>query len=364
MKIESIETYLGDQIAIVKVTTDDGAVGFGQTSPFAPDISVHALHRLVAPHFLGRDPWDLEALSSECLRRQYKFPGTFILRALCGVDTAVWDLLGKVTGQPVFKLIGGQVRRPIPVYASSMSRTITPEAEAERLQQLRSEHGFRAAKIRIGQVMGDDVDASPGRTERIIRVVREEMGDDFDINADANSGFSVSRAIRVGRILEEYGYFHYEEPCPYQHIEDTAEVAAALDIPVAGGEQDNSLHQFRRMIEIGAVDIVQPDIGYIGGISRARIVARMAEVAGIPCTPHCSNQSMLQMFTLHLVAAMPACTQYQEWGIENNEWTKDVYGPMPQVVDGAVTLSDRPGWGVDISETVLTTYQKQTSRAA
>jgi L-alanine-DL-glutamate epimerase-like enolase superfamily enzyme len=87
----------------------------------------------------------------------------------------------------------------------------------------------------------------------------------------------------------------------------------------------------------------------------------MAEVAGIPCTPHCSNQSMLQMFTLHLVAAMPACTQYQEWGIENNAWTEDLYGPMPQVVDGLVTLSDRPGWGVDISPTVLNTFEKQIS---
>lgn len=361
MKIDSIETFLGDQVAIVRVRTDDGAEGFGQTSPFAPDISVHALHRLVAPFFIGKDPWDLEALSTNCLRKQYKFPGTFILRALCGIDTAIWDLLGKVTDKPVYKLIGGEVRRSIPVYASSMSRTITPEAEAERIKELRATQGFRAAKIRIGEVMGDDVDAAPGRTERMIKVMREEMGDDFDINADANSGFSVSRAIRVGRILEEYGYFHYEEPCPYPQIEDTAKVAAALDIPVAGGEQDNSLPQFRRMLEMGAVDIVQPDIGYIGGISRARIVARMAEVAGIPCTPHCSNQSMLQMFTLHLVAAMPACTQYQEWGIENNAWTEDLYGPMPQVVDGLVTLSDRPGWGVDISPTVLNTFEKQIS---
>jgi L-alanine-DL-glutamate epimerase-like enolase superfamily enzyme len=361
VRIDSIETYLGDQIAIVRVRTDDGAEGFGQTSPFAPDISVHVLHRLAARHFLGRDPWDLEAMVAECLRQEYKFPGTFILRALCGIDTALWDLLGKVTNRPVYKLLGGEVRRAIPVYASSMSRSISPEDEADRLIDLRRTQGFRAAKIRIGDVMADDTDAAPGRTERIIKVVRERLGDDFDINADANSGFSVSRAIRVGRILEEHGYFHYEEPCPYPQIENTAKVAAALDIPVAGGEQDNSLPQFRRMIEMGAVDIVQPDVGYLGGLSRSRIVARMAEVAGIPCTPHCSNQSMLQLFVAHLVAAMPACSQYQEWGIENNDWTKDIYDPMLEVVDGNIVLSDRPGWGVQISDRVLTGWEKQVS---
>jgi L-alanine-DL-glutamate epimerase-like enolase superfamily enzyme len=348
VKIERIETLVRGPLAIVRVTTDDGVVGIGQTAPYEAATSAHVLHTMVAPRFLGRDPWDVETLVDECLRVHYKFPSSFLHRALAGVDTALWDVLGTVTGQPVAKLIGGHARESVPMYASSMQRGITPEAEAERLAALVAEQGFRAVKIRVGAAMGRDVDAAPGRTERIVPHVRDVLGDDVAISADANGGFSVGRAIRVGRMLEEHGYFHFEEPCPFPELEQTAQVAAALDIPVSGGEQDISLTQFHRMITGRAVDIVQPDIGYIGGISRARKVAVLAEVADIPCTPHCANDSLLQVFTLHLAAAMPACTQFQEWSIEQRPWARGVYEPMLRVVDGEVPAPRAPGWGVSL----------------
>jgi L-alanine-DL-glutamate epimerase-like enolase superfamily enzyme len=132
-------------------------------------------------------------------------------------------------------------------------------------------------------------------------------------------------------------------------------------LAVAGGEQDNSLVQFRRMIAMQAVDIVQPDVGYIGGVARARRVARMAEDAGIPCTPHCSNRSMLQLFTLHLAASMPACAQFHEWGIEDTPWTRGVYEPELQVVDGGVAVPDTPGWGVEITRSFLAEAHREVS---
>ncbi|MGP4014619.1 mandelate racemase/muconate lactonizing enzyme family protein [Saccharopolyspora sp. 5N708] len=362
MKIDSIETLVRGQLAIVRIRTEDGAEGIGQTAPYEAATSAHVLHSMVAPHFLGKDPWDVEALVDECLRVHYKFPSSFLHRALAGVDTALWDILGKVTGQPVSKLLGGHARTSVPMYASSMRRDITPEAEAERLQQTIAAEGFRAVKIRVGDAMGRDVDAAPGRTERIIAHTREVLGDGVDLSADANGGFSVGRAIRVGRMLEDHGYFHFEEPCPFPEIELTAEVAAALDIPVSGGEQDISLPQFHRMISGRAVDIVQPDIGYLGGVSRARKVAVLAEAAGIPCTPHCANDSLLQVFTLHLAAAMPACTQYQEWSIERTPWTQEVYEPVLRVVDGAVPAPTAPGWGVELHPTFVREAQRTTSK--
>ncbi|HEV2068010.1 MAG TPA: mandelate racemase/muconate lactonizing enzyme family protein [Thermomicrobiales bacterium] len=352
MKIVRIETHLGEgqQIAVVKVFTDQGAEGIGQTSTYGAAITVEVLHTMVAPHFLGQNPWDLERIVDRVIRDQYKFPGTFIHRALCGIDTAIWDLLGKITGQPVYRLLGGLERAEVPMYASSMRRDASPEAEVQRFASAIERDGFRCIKLRIGDKMGRDVDAAPGRTEAIIREAREGLGDALDIHADANSGFSAARAIRVGRMLEEYRYFHFEEPCPYKDLEATAEVAAALDMPVAGGEQDYDLFQFRRMIAMGAVDIVQPDIGYIGGVSRARRVAEMAAIAGIPCTPHCANRS-LQMFTLHLAAAMPACYQYHEWSIEPDSesgWAASVWEPMLAVKDGVVQVPHEPGWGMDV----------------
>ncbi|GAA3105492.1 hypothetical protein GCM10020001_023820 [Nonomuraea salmonea] len=238
-----------------------------------------------------------------------------------------------------------------------------PEDEAERLGRLIAEQGFRAVKIRVGEAMGRDGDAAPGRTERIITHLRDALGPDVDLSADANGGYSVPRAIRVGRMLEEHGYFHFEEPCPFTDLEATAQVTAALDIAVSGGEQDFSLPQFGRMIAMRAVDIVQPDIGYIGGISRARKVAVLAEAAGIPCTPHCANDSLLRVFTLHLAAAMPACAHPQEWSIETTPWTRDVYGPMPEVRDGEVPVPTEPGWGVELLPSFARTADRALTRA-
>lgn len=362
MKITSIETFRRDNyLALVRVRTDDGAEGWGQTSPYIADQSAALIESTVAQFFLGTDPWDLEATTDRMVRAVYKTYGTTLWRALSGIDTAVWDLLGQVTGQPVYRLIGGKLRDRIPVYGSSMKRDISPEEEADRMVALRESHGFGAFKIRIADVMGRDKDVYPGRTEDIIRVTRERLGDDVVLHADANGGYSVSRAIRVGRVLEEYNFGHFEEPCPYPQIENTARVAAALDIPVAAGEQDQLLDHFNRIINSYGVDIIQPDIGYVGGISRARKVTTMAEVAGIPATPHCANQSMLQLFTLHLAASQPSVHQFQEWSIERMEWCDGIYRGLPEVVDGHVTLSEAPGWGVEIEDDFLASAIRTSS---
>jgi L-alanine-DL-glutamate epimerase-like enolase superfamily enzyme len=364
MKIAQIETLLhSDKVAVVRVTTDSGAVGIGQTACHGADLSVAVLHKLIAPVFLGQDPWELQALTGKAMRENYKYNGTLKCRALCGVETAVWDLLGQLTGQPVYKLLGGAVRERVPVYASSLSRRITPEQEAERMQALVARAGFRCVKIKVGGRMSRDADAAPGRTERIIPLMREALGDDVDISADANSSYTPARAIRVGRLMERYGYFHFEEPCPYDEPESTRQVAAALDLPVAGGEQDWDIRAFSRMLSERVVDIVQPDVGYIGGIGRARRVAELAELAGAACTPHCSNHSMLQVFTLHLAAAMPACHQYQEWRADEDvPWAETIFEPALTVIDGHLPLPTGAGWGVAIQPEFARSAHRQVSR--
>lgn len=360
-RIDRIETFLRDQVVLVRVSTDDGQEGWGQAAPYHAGLTEQVLHEMVAPLFLGQDPWDLEALVNDALRKNHKFLGGFLHRALGGIDTALWDLNAKAARVPVYKLLGGAARTSIPVYVSSMIRTTTPQEEAARIQEQIADKGYRAVKTRVGQEMAADVDAWPGRTEEIIPVMRDVLGDDIELSADANGGFSVGRAVRVGRMLEDYGYFHFEEPLPYTDIEGTAHVTATLDIPVSGGEQDYSLSQFRRMLAMRAVDIIQPDVGYIGGVSRARKVAIMAEAAGIPCTPHCANHSLLQIFCLHLAVAMPSVSQYQEWSAESPAWERDLFSPLPEVVDGEVAAPTLPGWGVEIDSTFL---RATTARAS
>jgi len=350
MRIAQIETAVSpdNMVAVVRVGTDTGLVGLGQTAPRHADITAAVLHALVAPLFLQQNPWDLQQLVDRCLRTQYKFTGSFLYRALCGVETAVWDLLGQEAGQPVYALLGGAARTVVPMYASSMSREIGPEEEAARLADLVRRDGFRCIKIKVGGRMGRDADAAPGRTERLIVAAREAVGATVDINADANGAFTTHRAIQVGRLLERHGYHHFEEPCPYTEWENTAAVAAALDIPVAGGEQDNDLRDFARMIGSRTVDIVQLDVGYIGGLGRAARVAALADGAGLPCTPHCANHSLLQVFTLHLVTAMPACHTYQEWRADPDAPWEEFYEPRLRLRDGAVPIPTQPGWGVSL----------------
>ncbi len=177
LTIESIETFTqAPDLSIVRVRTNDGAEGYGQISWSDADISAQILHRKIARHALGADPADFDAISDRAIEANYKFPWSFVCRALAGVDTAIWDLLGKQAGKSVCVLLGG-TPRALPVYGSSMSRTIQPAAEAERLARLRDAKGFTGFKIRLGKVCGHDEDQWPGRTEAIIPAVRKALGD-------------------------------------------------------------------------------------------------------------------------------------------------------------------------------------------
>jgi len=359
--ITSIETFTqGRNLCIVRVRTDDGAEGYGQVAPFNADLTAQVVHRQVAPHALGADPADIDRLAERIVEAEYKFPGSYVRRALCGLDTALWDLRGRVEKKAVVELLGGRPRR-LPAYGSSMRRDIQPDAEADRLARLRDSRGYRAFKVRVGKVCGHDQDQWPGRTEALIPAVRRAVGPDVTLLADGNSCYTPRRAIEVGRLLEDHRFGHFEEPCPYWEYEWTAEVAKALTVPVAGGEQDCFLYGWRRMLAMHAVDIAQPDVCYVGGIARALRVAQMANAAGIPVVPHSANLSLVMVFTLHLMAAIPNAGPHVEFSIEPAAWTEGLYAPALEVKDGFVAMPEGPGWGVTISPKWLEAAQREVS---
>ncbi len=348
MKIRSLETFTRQHLGIVRVRTDDGLEGYGQLSPFNADITAQVFHRQIAPHVLGEDPLAVDRLADQCIEAEYKFPGSYVCRALTGLDTALWDLRGRLERKSVCELLGG-TPRPYPVYGSSMRRDITPEEEAARLARLCETHGYKAFKIRVGKVCGHDQDQWPGRTEALVPAVRRAIGAETALLVDGNSGYTPAKAIAVGQMLQEQGVCHFEEPCPYWELEWTAEVARALEMPVAGGEQDYDLCQWRRIVSLPAVDIAQPDICYIGGLTRALRAARMAAEAGLPCVPHSANLSMVTVFTLHMMGAIPNAGPYIEFSIEPTPWTDNLYYPALEVKDGQVAIPEGPGWGVEIN---------------
>jgi L-alanine-DL-glutamate epimerase-like enolase superfamily enzyme len=365
MKIASLETFANQFVCFVRLTTDSGAVGWGQTSTYNADITAAVFHRQVAPWTLGADALDIEALITRVEEREHKFPGSYRCRALAGLDTALWDLRGKLAGKPVVELLGGKPRR-LRAYASSMRRDISPADEARRLVQLRDELGFDAFKWRVAAECGHDIDEWPGRTEAIVPQVARALGDGVAKLVDANSGYSPRRAIEVGRLLETEGISHFEEPCPYWKLAETKEVTDALALDVTGGEQDWDLATWERMIEMRAVDIVQPDIMYMGGLSRTLAVVQRAAAAGLPCTPHSANLSLVTVCTMHLLGAIANAGKYLELSIEGADyypWQQGLFREDPyQVRDGHVTIPAAPGWGVEINPGWLDAAEHRVSR--
>ena len=345
MEIERLETFTRPKASVTKVHAG-GEIGVGQLSPYNADIAAEVFHRQVAPHALGADATEIAGLVQRVLEAEYKFRGTYVRRALTGLDTALWDLRGKIEDEPVCGLLGADPG-PIPVYGSSMRRDIDPEEEAARMRERQDRDGFEAFKLRIGKAMGHDEDQWPGRTEGIVPAVREALDDDTDLLVDANGCYTPETAIEVAEFLDEHGVVHFEEPCPFPEIEWTARVREAVDVPVAGGEQDDDMKQWERIVDLPAVDVVQPDIGYVGGLERALRVADLAAEAGLPCVPHSANHSLLLPFTLHMVAAIDNAGPYVEYSIES-DWAEGMYEPAPVVEDGRVEVPDGPGWGVEV----------------
>ncbi|NVK32879.1 MAG: mandelate racemase/muconate lactonizing enzyme family protein [Rhodobacteraceae bacterium] len=364
MIIEKIETFTNEFICFLRVTADNGAEGWGQVAPYFADITAQVLHRQVAPYVLGKPCNEIDSMLDLVRDREHKFPGAYLRRAMGGIDTALWDLLGKVEQKPVCELLGG-TPGTFRAYASSMKRDITPRDEADRFLKLRDENGFDAFKFRIGAEVGHDQDEWPGRTEEIVPLIRKELGADATLLVDANSCYSPAKAIEVGKLLEDNGISHFEEPCPYWEFEQTKQVTDALSIDVTGGEQDCMLANWKGMIDGRIVDVLQPDICYLGGIARTMRVVKMAEKAGMPITPHAANMSMVTLFTMHLLRAIPNAGKYLEFSIEGLDyypWQDNLYVNDPfKIVDGKATVTDAPGWGVEINPDWLAKSQYQIS---
>ena len=373
MKITGIETYSNTQLCFVYVNFDNGIQGLGQTAPFVADISAMVMYRQIAPVAIGMELFpgcnlqEIEAkvknllldpmapggpgdLCEKIALNQYKHLGSHLFRTLSGLDTALWDALGKLLGKPVYSMLGKQ-KRPVAVYGSSMDRFLAVEEEAARMKKL-YEVGYGAFKLHSAYPNGFNVDTGPERTERLLKAVREAIGDS-ELYLDVNGNYSVEYAISRFPLLKEFNVSILEEPCEYWEVERTREVykaAKGTGIYVTGGEQDYMIPQWRAYCDPPAVDIVQPDINYIGGFSRSLWAANLSHAAGQLSTPHCANRSMLPVFSSHYLIVAENAFPFMEYSIEKEDWTDDVVmDESHKVVDGKYTPSDKAGWGVYIN---------------
>jgi len=313
LKIESIELLRSGSFFLVRARAA-GIEGFSEAHSTVMRAAWPIFLQKVAPHFVGKDAGGLERVFHEAYlaNSNYKWQGLPFWVCMAAAEIAVLDLLGKASGKPLGELFGGVRRKQIAVYRASGNRGNTPAAEIEYLRKITEETGAKAIKFRLGARMRYD-DASTRRDLELIPLVRKTFGRNMTLYADANGSYDVSMALRIGRLLEEHRYAFFEEPVPFDYYDETKQIADALDIPIALGEQEMSLRNFRRIIETGTAQVIQPDLLYGGGLMRAIKVARMANAAGLPCTPHMSGGGLGYLYVAHFASCVEDPGPHQEY---------------------------------------------------
>ncbi len=344
--IDSIRLLKKDKEYFVHIRSKDGAEGVSLPNPPRPEYLTPILNKLVIPFFIGKDARDLDNLLWELYRwhDNYKLYGLALWSPQAWVEFAILDMLGRIVKKPMGALLGDIVRTEVPFYVASGRRDSTPEEEVEHLKKLVAESGAKALKFRVGGRMSRNADASPGRTETLIPLVRKAFGDSMDIHADSNSSYDPPKAIEVGHLLEQIKAVYFEEPCPFDHLEDTKTVSDMLMIPVAGGEQEYSERRFRWMIANRGVDIVQPDLHYYGGMVRSIRVARMAALAKMPTTVHISGGFGF-VYMLHFASCVRDIGRYQEYKMGTGKYGAWFDTPIT-VKDGKMSVPTGPGVGI------------------
>jgi L-alanine-DL-glutamate epimerase-like enolase superfamily enzyme len=352
MKITKVEAFHVDwapgRSAWVRITSEDGTFGLGEASPMGGgNASLEIIARYFAPELTGANALDHRVLQDRLLHHHIKIglEGAFA-GALAAVDIALWDLKGKLLGQPIYQLLGGAWRTELPFYAS-----VGGNAERKVEDVCRAVESWlplqpSLVKIRFdGDKTQRDVDI-PGDIAKA-RAVRQLVGNDLPLAFDANNTYSIQGAIRVGRALEELGYEWFEEPMQHYHTRSFEKVAGALDIAIAAGEQEYTLQGIARLIEAG-VAIVQPDIVKTGGFTGLSDMAALARAQGVDFLPHQTQPSIGHVANLHFVAAQThahyPCEYNDKSGRQNIVFAQPI---APQ--DGQFQLPSAPGLGLEIN---------------
>lgn len=351
--------YTTRSSCVVEIATDEGITGWGEC--YGPAAVNQALiETQYAPRVVGRDPFDVEVVWEDLHNRIKDYGASgFSIAAMSGIDIALWDIMGRATGKPVHKLIGGAQRSQVTAYATGLYfidlDRLVEEAVEEALDY--KEQGFQAIKMKIG--LGDlKLDF------RRVQAVREAIGPDVQLAVDANHCFSVHQAIRLGRMLEPLDLMWFEEPIGPEDRAGYAEVTRALDMAVAGGENEFSRWGFRDIIAAKAMDIVQPDICAAGGFSELRKIATLASAFGVECVPHAWGSAIGLAATIQFLAAlpdqppafrpMPPMLEFEQ----TQNPLRDLLAREPIVQRrGIVQVPEGPGLGIEIDRDVLLRFK-------
>ncbi|MGH8720699.1 MAG: mandelate racemase/muconate lactonizing enzyme family protein [Burkholderiales bacterium] len=348
---------------LVEVQTDEGLTGWGEAlcqGLQPPQIAAAAIESALKPLLIGADPLQIEPLWHRMYvqTRDYGMKGA-MLAAISGVDIALWDLAGKILGQPVWRLLGGAHRDRVQIYATGFYRT-TGQGEAPRLAdeaRQRAAEGFRFLKIKLGFGVADDL--------AVMRAVARAIeGRELRLMIDTNHAYGVADAVRLGRALAPLDLRWYEEPVAAEDLAGYRELRAKLDVPIAGGENEFTVFGFRQLLEARAVDIAQPDVCAAGGFTACRHIAALALAHGVQVNPHVWGSSVGQAASLHLIGALPLANPSLFADEPVFEYDCSAHPFREQLVDrplrqrgGWLELPTAPGLGIEVERGALERFR-------
>ena len=349
--IRSLELLKYNNSYLCRVRSEDGAEGI---SVAHPDMSIlfPVFLRRVRSFFIRQDARELDLLMEKVFvyNLNYRIDGYTIGIPLATIEFAILDMLGKIANKPVAELIGKIHNPEIGLYMATEFRELPLEEHFARIKDEVARYDVNALKIKVGFMWGGNRDIHykgiPGKSEKLIPMIREHYGDDMALYADANGYYDVDDAIRIGRILEENKYRYFEEPVMFNHFEDIKKVADTLTLPVANGEQDQGFYNFRWLLAHDGLDIVQPDTYYFGGFIRSMRVALMGHAFGKTCVPHMSGGGLGFLYNNIFVSAIPNADPHHEFkSFATNVRYECPTAPI-KVVNGKMKAPTGPGMGV------------------
>lgn len=347
--------FAGYRSLIVRIGTDEGLIGTGEgLARLAPDATANIVAEL-APLVVGRDPRDVELIWEDLFATMVNRGHNrgFMLEAISAIDIALWDLVAQTRQEPLYASLGGLRNPAVPCYASSIRIKAIDEAVHDAQDLVR--RGFQAIKLKIGRGadrVGEDIEC--------VQAVRTAIGPSVGLMVDANCGYRLADAVRVGRALEACGAAWFEEPLPPDDLDGYRLLRSKIDVPLAAGETWFTRFDFREALVREAVDIVQPDVSRCGGISEARRIAWLASAFHCAYAPHTGQSSIVCLVaSLHLALSMPNVLSYE---YVSTDWSATTPNPLRQrlgrpgletfFLEGTVPPS-RPGLGLDIDLAVL-----------
>lgn len=351
--IESLELLKHENSFLCRVKSADGAIGISVAhsgmSNFYP-IFVNNLQ----PFFIGQDARELDLILERILvyRLNFRLNGIALGIPLATIEFAILDMLGQISGKSMGELVGEIHNQEVGFYVATEFRHLPLDEHFARIKEAVAQYDVNALKIKIGYQHYGTRDIHypgiPGKSEKLIPMVREHFGDDMHIYADSNGYYDAGGAIKIGRLLEENKYSYFEEPVMFDHFQEIKKVSDALNIPVANGEQDHSFTNFRWLLANDGIDVVQPDNYYFGGMIRSVKVARMAEAVGKKFIPHMSGGGLGYIYNSHIVSVCANAGLHHEFkGFGTHVPFECPTSPL-KVVNGKIKVPAGAGSGVII----------------